>query len=66
MEAQVRVPPVSLLDAAIQAIQERGFRIVGLLDSLATVEELLYRQALAVRGINALVLNRDPRLLLTG
>jgi aspartate racemase len=62
VQAQVHVPMVSLLDAVGQAIQERGFRTVGLLGTRMTMEEPFYRQAMAAQGIHVLVPDKEDRL----
>jgi aspartate racemase len=53
--AQVRIPLVHVADATAAAIRRAGLRRVGLLGTRFTMEEPFYRDALARRGVEALV-----------
>ncbi len=55
VQAGVRVPMLSLLDAVGDAILARGMKTVGLLGTKFTMEKTFYHEALARRGITTLV-----------
>jgi aspartate racemase len=55
VQASVRVPMLSLLDAISEAILARGMNKVGLLGTQFTMEKAFYQQALAQKGIAVLV-----------
>ncbi len=51
----VKLPLVSIIDAAADAVLERGLERVGLLGTKFTMREAFYRDGLARRGLNVLV-----------
>ncbi len=55
VQAQVRVPILSLLEAVGEAILARGMAKVGLLGTQFTMEKTFYQDALAQKGITVLV-----------
>jgi aspartate racemase len=59
--SQVKVPMVSLLDAVIEEIHNKGFTRVGLLGSKTTMELPFYKDALAAQGIETLVPDQADR-----
>jgi aspartate racemase len=61
VQASVRVPMISLLDAVGAAIRERGLGTVGLLGTQFTMEKPFYREALADQGITVLVPGAEDR-----
>jgi len=61
IQARVDVPMLSLLDATGEAIQMSGIQTVGLLGTRFTMERSFYQDALARRGISALVPDAGDR-----
>ena len=61
VQAGVRVPMLSLLDAVGDAILARGMKTVGLLGTKFTMEKTFYHEALARRGITTLVPDAGDR-----
>jgi aspartate racemase len=61
VQAGVRVPMLSLLDAVGDAILARGMKTVGLLGTKFTMEKTFYHEALAQRGITTLVPDAGDR-----
>jgi aspartate racemase len=55
VQASVRVPILSLLDAVGESILARGMKRVGLLGTQYTMEKTFYQDALGRRGITVLV-----------
>ena len=55
VQASVRVPMLSLLDAVAEAVLEKGLSTVGLLGTRFTMEAPLYPDAFALNGIQVLV-----------
>jgi len=61
VQASVRVPMLSLLDAVGEAILARGIGTVGLLGTKFTMEKTFYQEALAQKGIAVLVPDAGDR-----
>jgi aspartate racemase len=61
VEASVKVPMLSLLDAVGEAVRQRNIETVGLLGTAFTMEKAFYRQGLAEKGIEVLVPNLVDR-----
>jgi aspartate racemase len=61
VQAAVSVPVLSLLEVVGDAILARGMRTVGLLGTRFTMEKPFYQEALARKGIAALVPDADGR-----
>jgi len=61
VQASVRVPMLSLLDAVGEAILARGMKKVGLLSTQFTMEKTFYQEALARKGITVLVPDAEDR-----
>jgi aspartate racemase len=61
VQASVKVPVLSLLDAVSEAILGRGIKTVGLLGTKFTMEKTFYQDALARQGIAVLVPDADDR-----
>lgn len=61
VQASVRVPVLSLLDAVADAILEGGLYTVGLLGTRLTMDSSLYQNALAPEGIQVLVPDAEDR-----
>jgi aspartate racemase len=61
IQASVKVPVLSLLDAVSEAILRRGIKTVGLLGTKFTMEKAFYQDALARKGIAVLVPDADDR-----
>lgn len=55
VQASVRVPMLSLLDAIGEAVLSRGMKKVGLLGTQFTMGKAFYQEALAPKGITVLV-----------
>ena len=55
VQASVRVPMLSLLDAIGEAVLSRGMKKVGLLGTQFTMGKVFYQEALAPKGITVLV-----------
>ena len=62
VQASVRVPMLSLLDAVGEAILARGIGTVGLLGTKFTMEKTFYQEALAQKGIAVLVPDAGDRV----
>jgi aspartate racemase len=61
VQACVRVPMLSLLDAVGESILARGMKRVGLLGTQYTMEKTFYQDALDGRGITVLVPDAEDR-----
>ncbi|MBN1315107.1 MAG: amino acid racemase, partial [Anaerolineales bacterium] len=61
VQAQVRVPMVSMLEAVGKAIQDRNFSTVALLGARSTMEKAYYKDALKKRGIATLIPDPEDR-----
>ena len=61
VQASVKVPVLSLLDAVSEAIIRQGIKTVGLLGTKFTMEKTFYQDTLARKGINVLVPDADDR-----
>ncbi|MBN1202597.1 MAG: aspartate/glutamate racemase family protein [Anaerolineae bacterium] len=61
VQASVKVPMLSLLDAAGEAVRARDMQTVGLLGTKFTMEKSFYQDALSKRGITVLVPDADDR-----
>jgi aspartate racemase len=61
VQASIKVPVLSLLDAVSEAILGRGIKTVGLLGTKFTMEKTFYQEALARKGIAVLVPDADDR-----
>jgi aspartate racemase len=61
VQASVRVPILSLLDAVGESILARGMKRVGLLGTQYTMEKTFYQDALSRRGITVLVPDAEDR-----
>jgi aspartate racemase len=61
VQACVRVPMLSLLDAVGEAILAGGMKRVGLLGTQYTMEKTFYQDALGRRGITVLVPDAEDR-----
>ncbi len=62
VQASVRIPVLSLLDAVGDAIQACGMKTVGLLGTRFTMGKTFYQEALARRGITVIVPDADDRV----
>ena len=61
IQAGVKIPVLSMLDAVAEAIQSRGMSTVGLLGTKFTMEQPLYTKPLGEKGITVLVPDSDDR-----
>jgi aspartate racemase len=61
VQAQVKVPMLSLLDAVGEAILSKGLKQVGLLGTKFTMESTFYQEALEGKGITVLVPEAEDR-----
>lgn len=61
IQASVKIPMLSLLDAVSDAILARGMKTVGLLGTKFTMEKTFYQEALSRRDITILVPNAGDR-----
>jgi len=61
VQASVKVPVLSLLDAVSEAILGRGIKTVGLLGTKFTMEKTFYQDDLACKSIAVLVPDADDR-----
>jgi aspartate racemase len=57
----VHIPVLSLLDVVAGAVDERGFKTVGLLGTRYTMEQAFFPKALSARGIRTLVPEGEER-----
>lgn len=61
IQASVKIPMLSLLDAVSDAILARGMKTVGLLGTKFTMEKTFYQEALSRRDITVLVPDAGDR-----
>jgi aspartate racemase len=62
VRASVRIPVLSIMDAVADAILARGFNKVGLIGTKYTMGKGFYRDALAARGITAIIPEQQDRV----
>jgi len=57
MQAQIRIPLLSIVDETVAEVCSRGYKAVGLLTSASTRAHNLYTDKLVVRGVCPVVVN---------
>ncbi len=61
VQAAVRMPLLSIVDATAQATRDTGVRSVGLLGTVFTMRERFFRDGLSRYGVEVLVPDRDDQ-----